>query len=506
MILFGILVGVWFTTNFRVPSWLGGHPTTVILGRKLDHPVQPVDMNNSNQTFRQVAESVKPSVVYIEVVARRKRNDKMPNDKTHNFDEKSNSLWNELYEETAGSGVITSKEGYIVTNYHVIEGAQRISVLLDDKREFQADLIGSDPSTDLAVIKIPPNADLPVVPLGDDRQLAVGDWVIAIGSPFRLTSTVTAGIVSALGRQINIIDKKNLPIEDFIQTDAAINPGNSGGALVNTKGELVGINSAIATDSGSYEGYGFAVPVGLMARITRDLIQYGSVKRGYLGVYMDAVDANYAQQLGLSRIQGVVIIDLVPNGAAHRAGLYPGDVILKVNGLAVNQENELQRAIAMNKPGDTITLDVWRLGQEQEVKVRLDLLQQPKLSENLAQIPAPTLLPPSNEEGNAASSKKFSPVDASRWGLKVRALNKEEVSRFQTSLGVMLQSAEQGKAIQKAQLPVGSVITMVEKIPIRSESQLMVALSQVSEKQESVLLQVKKADGSTAFYDVEVPR
>ena len=234
--------------------------------------------------------------------------------------------------EGAGSGVIVSSEGYIVTNNHVIESASEIEVTLNDNSKYTATVIGADPSTDIAVLKIEASG-LPAISLGNSDDLAIGEWVLAVGNPFNLTSTVTAGIVSAKARNINLLNNPNknvVPIESFIQTDAAVNPGNSGGALVNTSGQLVGINTAIASQTGSYTGYSFAVPVNLVQKVMRDLIDYGIVQRGYLGVQIRNITQELKTEKNLPNLKGVYIAKAIEGGSAEKAGLKEGDVVLKI--------------------------------------------------------------------------------------------------------------------------------------------------------------------------------
>jgi serine protease Do len=320
--------------------------------------------------LKSVAESVTPTVVYIETIIPVRRQ-AMPDDEIHSEE----NLWNRLMPNRRtsgiGSGVLVSADGYIITNNHVIAGAdsRRITVTLNDKRSFPATIIGADPSTDLAVIKIHESA-LPHAIIGNSDELVVGDWVVAIGNPFRLRSTVTAGIVSALGRNMDIINDQ-MRIENFIQTDAAINRGNSGGALVNEYGELIGINTAIVTENGAYQGYGFAIPINMAFKITSDLIEFGEVRRAYLGVQIVSVGQERARQLNLATINGVEVVSLLRNGAAERAGLLPNDVILRVNDTAVNEANELQAQIAMFRPGDNVNLSVWRNGRAIDIKMVL---------------------------------------------------------------------------------------------------------------------------------------
>ena len=262
--------------------------------------------------------------------------------------------------EASGSGVIITQDGYIVTNNHVIENADKIEVILEDKRSYTAKLIGKDPTTDLALLKVE-ESGLPFVRLGDSDKLKIGEWVLAVGNPYDLTSTVTAGIVSAKARNINILrSKENFAIESFIQTDAAVNPGNSGGALVNLKGELVGINTAIASPTGSYSGYSFAVPVGIVKKVMDDLLKFGEVQRGLLGINIQDVTAGLAKEKGIKEVKGVYVGGVNDNGAAKEAGIKTGDVIIKVDGHDVNSSSELQEAIGRHRPGDKVGITLLR--------------------------------------------------------------------------------------------------------------------------------------------------
>jgi len=284
----------------------------------------------------------------------------------------------------SGSGVLITDNGYIATNNHVVENASKIDVILPDNRQFQAELIGRDPNTDLALIKI--NADsLPRIKLGDSDKVQVGEWVVAVGYPFSLNTTVTAGIVSAKARSIGIINRRssnsyaaptgNAGIESFIQTDAAINPGNSGGALVNTDGELIGINSAIASQTGSYAGYAFAIPVNLARKILGDLRKYGSVKRGLLGVSFPSPtgEAQYLQQQGLQPgvVKGVYITGVLNNSAAAAAGLQEGDIIQRIDGVQLNSSAEFSERIARHRPGDAVKLTYLRNNQRRTTSATL---------------------------------------------------------------------------------------------------------------------------------------
>jgi len=268
-----------------------------------------------------------------------------------------------------GSGVILTSDGYIVTNNHVIEGSQAVEVVLNDKRAFDATLVGADPTTDLAVLKIKAS-NLPFLQFGNSDALRLGEWVLAIGNPYNLTSTVTAGIVSAKARNINIL-RAELALESFIQTDAAVNPGNSGGALVNTRGELVGVNAAIASRTGAYSGYSFAIPASIVQKVTTDLIQYGAVQRAILGVSITELDAEQAKKYNIDHIEGVLVTGLRPEGAAMAAGIEVGDVIIAINGVKVNSPAELQEQVSRYRPNDRISVTISRKNRKMQMDVVL---------------------------------------------------------------------------------------------------------------------------------------
>ncbi len=260
----------------------------------------------------------------------------------------------------SGSGVIISNDGYITTNNHVVKGAKEIEVTLNDKRTYKAKVIGTDPTTDLALLKIEAN-ELPAIYYGNSDQVNIGEWVLAVGNPFNLNSTVTAGIVSAKGRNINIL-KEAYAIESFIQTDAAVNPGNSGGALVNQNGELIGINTAIASNTGSYTGYSFAVPVNMVKKIMGDLLKFGTVQRALLGVQIKDINQELAEQKDISNLKGVYISKLMLNGAAKDGGLQEGDIIRKVGSSPISSTAELQEQIGQFHPGDIVKITFERDG------------------------------------------------------------------------------------------------------------------------------------------------
>jgi serine protease Do len=269
----------------------------------------------------------------------------------------------------SGSGVIIDDRGYIITNNHVIDGAEKIEVILNDKRSYDAKLVGRDRATDIAVLKVEGDGLVPVV-VGNSDRLRVGEWVLAIGNPFNLSSTVTAGIVSAKARNIDVI-RDNFKIESFIQTDAAVNPGNSGGALVNVRGELVGINTAIASNTGSYAGYAFAIPSNLAHKIAYDIIEFGTPQRGLIGLNVRDIRADIARERNLPFSRGVLVDQPFSGSAADAAGIRAGDVILAIQGSEVMSVSEMQEQLGLYRPGDVVLVKVWRGGKESDIPVTL---------------------------------------------------------------------------------------------------------------------------------------
>ena len=332
--------------------------------------------------FSTAAEAVTPMVVHIRTtMTRTVRQQQVPDIFREFFgDEFGNGQRQPRRQQgqASGSGVIISKDGYIVTNNHVVQDADEVEVIMTDKRSFKAKVIGTDPLTDLAVIKVDAN-NLPAITLGDSDALKLGEWVLAVGYPLDLESTVTAGIVSAKGRRIGILDqnisktdaKPDSPVEAFIQTDAAINPGNSGGALVNLRGELVGINSAIASATGYYSGYGFAVPVSLVKKVSADLLKYGNVQRGYIGILPIELNSTIAKEKNAKVGRGIYVDQVVEKGAAEAAGLKKGDIIVKMDGQPLDSDAQMREIIGRRRPGDIVNVTVNRDGSERDFKVEL---------------------------------------------------------------------------------------------------------------------------------------
>ena len=349
---------------------------TTTLGEDTVSNTQFVSNSRINQSksvpesFSTAAENAMKSVVHISAM----QTEKTTNDRN----ERELDLFREFFGDGfgggipgggTGSGVILQNNGYIVTNNHVVDGADDLEVTLYDNRKFKAKLIGVDKSTDLAVIKIEDN-DLPAINIGNSDKAKVGEWVLAVGNPFNLTSTVTAGIISAKGRNINIIEDA-YKIEAFIQTDAAVNPGNSGGALVDINGNLLGINTAIASQTGSFSGYSFAIPVNMMQKIVDDLIEHGEVQRGLIGVSIQDLDNEIADDLGLNITEGVHIIEVMADGAAKEAGLRSDDIIIGVNDKNIKNTPQLQELVGRGRPGDKVKLNINRSGKQQDIVVTL---------------------------------------------------------------------------------------------------------------------------------------
>ncbi|MCX6166303.1 MAG: trypsin-like peptidase domain-containing protein, partial [Ignavibacteriae bacterium] len=366
------VVAILFFTAILVANLSG--IKRLIAGSQIDFKTDtPVTANQNikglNDAFVEISKVVTPSVVFIDVTTSAKKND----EKNKQFEQFFGPEFkmDQPPQHGSGSGVIISKDGYIVTNNHVVKDAsdKGIKVILTDKREFTAQLVGTDPNTDVAVIKI--DADnLSVASVGNSDDVQVGQWVLAIGNPLGLNNTVTAGIVSALGRNVNV-SGDNYAINNFIQTDAAINPGNSGGALVDINGMVIGINAAIQSQTGFYQGYGFAVPINIVKSVASELIKTGKIERGYIGVSIKDVDTKEAKGLGLDKAKGVLVQNVIKGGAGDEAGVKTGDVILTVDGKEVNAANQLQTIIGSHKPGEQVTLSIFRDGKTINVPVKL---------------------------------------------------------------------------------------------------------------------------------------
>lgn len=379
------------------------------------------------------------------------------------------------HSQSSGSGVIVSSDGYIVTNNHVVEDASEIEIILNDNSKYTAKVIGADPSTDIAVLKIDAK-NLQPIPIGNSDEINIGEWVLAVGNPFNLTSTVTAGIVSAKARNINLLgerSKNSVPIESFIQTDAAVNPGNSGGALVNTRGELVGINTAIASQTGSYAGYSFAVPVNLVTKVMHDLIDYGVVQRGFLGVQISDINQEIKEKNNLSSTKGVYVSGVTENGSADKAGIKTGDVILKIGGKEVNSSANLQEEIGRRRPGDKVAVTVRNKNGSEEI---IDVLLR-------------------NSEGETKLVSKEEVKKNVALGATFEELSSKEKKELNTEYGVKITSITAGK-LKSLGLEEGMTITKINNEPVQSVEQLT---NKLNGGKTGVLLEILTESGRKEY-------
>ncbi len=454
------------------------------------------NVKSLNDAFIEISKTVTPSVVYIEVKSQVGKNENNetpqdPNDPFKFFFGPDGQMPDPGPQMGSGSGVIISKDGYIVTNNHVVKGAGEhgIKVVLTDKREFDAKVVGLDENTDLAVIKIEAN-DLSVMSLGNSDNIQVGEWVLAVGNPLGLNNTVTAGIVSALGRNIGV-NGGGYAIENFIQTDAAINPGNSGGALVDVNGQLVGINSAIKTNTGYYQGYGFAIPVNIVRTVVEELIKTGKVVRGYIGVQIQTVDETMAKGLGLDKAKGVLVQSLQKGGAGEDAGLQAGDVILAVDGREVNASNELQVIINSKRPGDVAKLTVFRDGKTMEKDVTLKPRQDdPKQTTQ-------------NEKKEEGINKGISSTTVKSLGISVQDAPSSVTEKLSISGGVIITSVDKFSDSFLRGLSEGVVIIEANKKKISNSGDLTDAISGKSTG-DSVLLKIIDKSGTERIIAVKL--
>ena len=459
---------------------LGGSATELLVGRGAEAVAAvagaPEELSSA---FRAATQRVAPAVVYLRVEGQGRARVEVP-------EPFRGTPWEDLFRRdggqaaprvSSGSGVIIREDGYILTNNHVVEGAERVTVVLQDRREFEATVVGRDPNTDIAVVRV--NAKgLPVAPLGDSDGVEVGDWVIALGYPLHLGSTATAGIVSAKGRSPGVIRRNSeasAPLEDFIQTDAAINPGNSGGPLVNLRGEVVGINTAIASPTGYFSGYGFAVPASLAKRVAEDLIAHGVVRRPRLGVQIADVDPADAEVYGLDRPVGVEVVRVEPDGPGARGGLRLGDVIVGVDGEAVETTSRLMELLARRQPGEEVALDVVRYGERTRVKVELGAFDAPARA--------------------AAGAGPARDADALRLGFTAVELSAAQARRMGfDGPGVVVESVDETSAAARAGLAPGMRIESVNGRQVRNMDDLRKAVAALRPGR-AVSLVVRAADG-----------
>jgi serine protease Do len=437
--------------------------------------------------FVYAAELSTPAVVHIKSIYNASTARTAPSGGRHPLEEVFPDIFGErapgqrggmIPQGASGSGVIVSADGYIVTNNHVIENADKVEVTLNDNTSYTADVIGVDPTTDIALIKVN-GKDMPYLNYGNSDEVRVGEWVLAVGNPLDLTSTVTAGIVSAKGRSIGILARSNTSaqgvntaIESFIQTDAAVNPGNSGGALVNLKGELVGINTAIASPTGSYSGYSFAVPATLVSKIVKDLKEYGAVQRALLGVNIGDVNAQLAKDKGLNINRGVYVSNVNTNSAAEEAGIKEGDVIVDINGRPINTVAQLQEAIATNRPGDKVKITYYRDGKVRNTDATLK-----------------------NGMGTTKIVAKSNTLEIG--GSVLSNLTDVEKSRLKLKGGVKVDKIGAGK-LKDAKVKEGFIITSIDQKPVQNVDEVAGILS--GKRNEGTLIEGVYPNGERAYY------
>jgi len=430
--------------------------------------------------FADVSEAVTPTVVHIKVKINpaTSENEEQGPHQINPFDPFGGFEFHNMPrgpEEASGSGVIISADGYIVTNNHVVNGADNIEVVLSDKKSYKADVVGTDPSTDIALIKISAS-DLTPIKFGNSDNVRVGQWALAVGNPFNLTSTVTAGIISAKGRNIHLLSDKQ-SIESFIQTDAAVNPGNSGGALVNTQGELIGINTAIASENGQYAGYAFAVPVNIVKKVVDDIKDFGEVQRGFIGVSIQDVDSKLADDKGLAKVGGVYVNGLMEGGAAEDAGIKKGDVILKADGKEVNSVSELQELVSSHKPGDKVDVLIDRNGKEKDIEVTLK-----------------------NKDGKVGKVNSSNSELKNALGAEFEMLGDADKTKLKLENGVKVASVGKGK-LREAGIPEGFIITKIDKAAVFNSNDIYRILA---DKKGGVLVEGYLPNGEKKYYGMEM--
>ena len=496
LIVSGIIIGILFASNLQwTPFASAGKaaPETFLLPENSAPNDAVLQLQNTSKAFTAVSKEVLPSVVSISTskIVKRTAQD---NPFSPLFREWFGKDFDEAQPqnqklEGLGSGVIINAEGYILTNHHVIENADDIKVGLYDNRQFEGKLIASDPLTEVAVIKIEGD-NLPVARLGDSDTMEIGEWVLAVGNPLGLNSTVTAGIISALNRKINIIRDESghaggYALEDFIQTDAAINPGNSGGALVNLSGEVIGINTAIATRTGGYQGYGFAVPINLAKRIMKDLINQGYVSRAWLGISMLPVTENVAERYKLDKIEGAVVQSILEDSPAEKAGLKQLDIIQKVDGREIQDPGDVQRVIAMKNPDDTVDIVVLRDGKSKKIEVKLGKRD-------------------TGKEGEKVSANTSD--DTPDLGLTVQNLTDEirnQYEAYRNIQGVLISRVEQYSPAEDAGIVRGDVVVKIEEDAVKSVSDYRKVLKQYK-KGQVVIFHIARQDDEFAAF-VKIP-
>ena len=454
---------------------------------KSENDTDTAILDKSSKAFVNVVKKAKPAVVHIKVEKTSKsgyQSGQIPDEMlNHPFFEQffgpqfrqRQPRQQEFTQRGQGSGFIISEKGHILTNNHVVEDADVVKVILSDNREFVAKIIGTDPQTDVALLKIDDPSNLPVLPLGDSSALEVGEWVIAIGNPFGLSQTVTVGVVSATGRSSVGINE----YENFIQTDAAINPGNSGGPLINARGEAVGINTALFSRTGGYMGIGFAIPVNMAKSIEDQLQKQGKVTRGWLGVQIQNINKDLAESFGLKKAEGILVSEVQKDSPASSAGLQRDDIILRLNGEALEDVSDLRNRVALLPPDSKATLDILRDGREKKVQVTIG--EQPSNFSTAA-------------AGKVLKEKEI----LDKYGLTLQELTPELAEKFEykSKSGLIISDVQPGSSADFAGLKPGYLVEEIDKMKVQSLDDLKKALGKVG-KSGKILLRVRFGDYST---------
>ncbi|MFO0321655.1 MAG: trypsin-like peptidase domain-containing protein [Bacteroidota bacterium] len=453
-------------------------PNQLSYNPKINAPTQLTNysghINSSLPDFVSATEKSINSVVHIKTISERQNNLSYDPFQDWFFGGRQRQP-NQI--EGSGSGVIISQDGYIVTNNHVVRNSHKIEIVLNDKRSYSAEVIGADPTTDLALLKIKED-NLPFLNYGNSDIVKIGEWVLALGNPFNLNSTVTAGIISAKGRNINILENNHngiSPIESFLQTDAVVNPGNSGGALVNTSGELVGINTAIASNNGSYQGYSFAIPVNIVRKVVSDLIEFGTVQRAYIGLSIRDIDSKFAEENKIKQLEGAYVNGLTENGAGEFAGVKIGDIITKVEDVNIKGTSELLEQIGKYRPSDKIKLTIIR--NEKEIILPIEL---------------------KNKENTLGIIKKQETYKTSvnSLGAEFEDLAADDLSKYKIKSGVKIHKLSPGK-LSNVGIKEGFIIISINKKRITDVNDV---INMLQNSNGGVLIEGFYPNGMKAYY------
>jgi serine protease Do len=495
LIFIGIIFGVVLVSNFHfgITQGFAGDPQVKIgAPSQINNP----DYKALSKAYIDVSKTVSPTVVSITVTTKEKKSSGNLRDFFHFFGPEG-QMPDQTPQVEGGSGFVISTDGYIMTNNHVVADAdeKKIEVLFNDGRKEKAKIIGTDPTTDLAIIRVE-GKDIPTAALGNSDDLEIGEMVLAIGNPLGLQGTVTAGIVSAIGRNIGILQERGgLGIENFIQTDAAINPGNSGGPLVNLKGEVVGINSAIATTNARYQGYGFAIPINLAKAVAEDIIKTGKVRRAYVGLQMYPVSPAMAKALGLEKPEGALVQKIEDNSPAEAAGLKEKDIIVAIDGKDMKTPSDVQTFIARKHPGDEVKLKIYRDGRTLEKKVTLQQRKDAVVVKDDGQ----------DEKGDSENQEEASPQSMTfdNIGVTVQQMTSQDKKKNSVDNGIIVTESKPYSEAFNNGIATGNILLEADKQTLNSPKDLKKILDK-HKSGDAILFRVKRSDG-IGFFAVQIP-